>query len=311
MTRHRWIGIDEAGYGPNLGPLVMVAIVAESRDGREPDLWADLPHAISRARGRADRLWVDDSKAILKGGKGRDRLNQAAFATLLAAGRTQPATFSAWLEALGAGSFDDVELTPWLVPGSDPAIAVGPLTIPPIAHNDWSIVSVRAIVVGPRQFNMDIEQTNSKASAHFRAFARLLGPLWDDVDVPTLARCDKHGGRNFYLGPLSDSFPNVWIDRGEEGPNLSRYTLREPNKCLTLEFRPRADSESALVALASITAKAIREVWMDAFNAFWEQRLPGLKPTAGYPVDAWRFRREIGPTTETLGLAPNLWWRTR
>ena len=92
-----WIGIDEAGYGPNLGPLVMAAVIAQSPDDREPDLWGDLASTISRARGPSERLWVDDSKQILKGGKGRDRLDQAAFATLQAAGIELPATYSSWL----------------------------------------------------------------------------------------------------------------------------------------------------------------------------------------------------------------------
>ena len=63
-----WAGIDEAGYGPNLGPLVMTAIVAE---GRPPDLWADLAATVCRAGESADRLWVDDSKLVYQGRQGR------------------------------------------------------------------------------------------------------------------------------------------------------------------------------------------------------------------------------------------------
>ena len=50
----RWVGIDEAGYGPNLGPLVMTAVVAESAEDRPPDLWADLAETVSGQKGPAD-----------------------------------------------------------------------------------------------------------------------------------------------------------------------------------------------------------------------------------------------------------------
>jgi hypothetical protein len=128
---------------------------------------------------------------------------------------------------------------------------------------------------------------------------------------PTLVRGDKHGGRHFYLGPLSAAFPETRIDRGPEGPTLSEYTLREPGRELTLRLTPRADAEDALVALASITAKAARECWMDVFNAFWARRVPGLKPSAGYPVDASRFRRDVETTAANLEIDPRLWWRER
>ena len=306
-----WIGIDEAGYGPNLGPLVMVAVIAQSPDDREPDLWGDLNSTISRARGPIDRLWVDDSKQILKGGKGRDRLDQAAMATLQAAGIELPSTYSRWLKSVGAGTLGDAELTPWLKANNDPAVLVKCPEGKPLANERWRIVAVRAVVVGPAQFNSDIDATGSKATAHFRAFSCLLRPIWEALDTSAHAICDKHGGRNFYLAPLSHAFPEIWIDRGEEGPALSVYTLRDESKQLTLKFRPRADAESGLVALASITAKALRESWMDTFNEFWRSQIPDLKPTAGYPVDAVRFRRQMEATASRLNLPVNTWWRSR
>ena len=65
-----WAGIDEAGYGPNLGPLVMTAVVAE---GERPDLWRDRESWICRAGGDPGRLWVDDSKRLYHPGAGPDR----------------------------------------------------------------------------------------------------------------------------------------------------------------------------------------------------------------------------------------------
>ena len=43
----------------------------------------------------------------------------------------------------------------------------------------------------------------------------------------TFVTGDKHGGRHYYIEPLSQAFPDAWIDRGPEGPDLSRYTIRE------------------------------------------------------------------------------------
>ena len=50
---------------------------------------------------------------------------------------------------------------------------------------------------------------------------------------------------------------------------------------------------------------------MDVFNAFWTSRLPDLKPTAGYPLDASRFRQAIDQLARDLDLHPDLWWRRK
>jgi hypothetical protein len=174
-------------------------------------------------------------------------------------------------------------------------------------------VGVHAVVVGPARFNAGLAQRASKAQVHFAAFARLLGPLWDTTSAVagTHVRGDKHGGRHFYYDPLLDAFPDVWIDRGPEGPALSRYTLRAAGRRLELCLQPRADAEHGLVALASIVSKTVRERWMDIFNAYWTARIPGLRPTAGYPQDAHRFRQAIEAHCAARNLAPGLWWRLK
>ena len=95
---------------------------------------------------------------------------------------------------------------------------------------------------------------------------------------------DKHGGRHYYYGPLVQAFPDTWIDRGREGPELSRYTLRAGSRRMELSLAPKADGNDGLVALASIVSKTIRELWMDVFNRYWCSRVPGLRPCAGTPT---------------------------
>jgi ribonuclease HII len=63
------------------------------------------------------------------------------------------------------------------------------------------------------------------------------------------------------------------------------------------------------VALASMTAKYLRELAMIAFNEEWSRRVPGLAPTAGYPVDAARWRREAAAAVDRAGLRWDDLWR--
>jgi hypothetical protein len=328
----RWVGIDEAGYGPNLGPMVMTAVVAEStRPGKPPrgrgddlDLWGELAGTVDRAGGDPDRLWVDDSKAILRGGRGRDRLESACFAAVHAATDQVPCSLAQLLEALGAGTLDDAEVSAWSnrADGAIPehrladTVALDALLAKrPLAPKNaqWRVAAVRTVVVGPAQFNDGLAVHGLKSTVHFQAFERLLRQVWELAadGVSTRVCGDKHGGRHYYFPLLVQSFSDAWIDRGDEGADSSRYTVRDGTRRLELHVMPRADARDGLVALASIVSKTVRELWMDVFNGYWEARIPGLRPTAGYHGDAHRFRNEI----EAVALAelcdPARWWRTK
>jgi hypothetical protein len=329
----RWVGIDEAGYGPNLGPLVITAVVAESRTERrwsdeielqELDFWGDLDVTVDRAGGDPERLWVDDSKAVYHAGRGRDRLELACLAAVNAIGHLHPGSIAELFEALGAGTPAEVELTRWLA-GSDGRLHAllylqrsrldAVLAQRPLCPRraDWRLTAVRSVIVAPERFNTELAARRVKSSVHFEAFARLLSWIWElSADgTATRAVSDKHGGRHYYLPALCEAFPGAWIDRGTEGAELSRYRLRDGRRAIELILMPGADRSDGLVALASIVSKAVRELWMDVFNAYWRARIPQLRPTAGYPTDALRFRREIEAAARAEKCDPAIWWRDR
>lgn len=325
----RWIGIDEAGYGPNLGPLVMSAVVAESEGDQRPNLWGEPAQGqgqgLARAGGPLDQFWLDDSKALYRGGNGLDRLEAATLAVLVACGLADrlPAPLETVLGSLGVASLDEAELSRWLSEGGDLAPLPSPswseqvarwLQTWPTAGVPWRVVGARSVVLGPESFNALLDRSGNKSHVHAAAFARLLRWAWDRSAAEGQGACirvDKHGGRHFYADLLARCLPeaDVWVQ--VETPTLSRYELTGGPGRFLVEFAPRADAGDGLVALASIVSKTLRERWMAVFNAYWACHLPGLLPTAGYPTDARRFRTAIEPLCEALDLPAHLWWRAK
>ena len=83
----------------------------------------------------------------------------------------------------------------------------------------------------------------------------------------------------------------------EESPAISRYRLFHGGPPtgdaqagdVTLTVRERCEEASTATALASMAAKYVRELAMRQLNAYFQSRVPDLKATAGYGLDAWRF----------------------
>ena len=84
------VGIDEAGYGPNLGPLVMTAVacrVPEKLAGA--NLWQVLRGAVRRRKEENDgRLLIEDSKVVYSTTRGLLDLETGVLATLPACARS-------------------------------------------------------------------------------------------------------------------------------------------------------------------------------------------------------------------------------
>jgi hypothetical protein len=127
---------------------------------------------------------------------------------------------------------------------------------------------------------------------------------------PVFVVCDKHGGRNRYGRLLQEQFPEYLVEVYGEGRAESIYRLGPPDRRVEIQFRAKGEAFLPS-ALASMVSKYLRELSMAAFNGFWQQRAPELRPTAGYPPDAWRFKREIVHMQSSLAIDDRVLWRSR
>jgi hypothetical protein len=316
------VGIDEAGYGPNLGPLVMSAVACRVPDGlARTDLWSVLASAVRREGERHDgRPLVADSKVVHSGPHGLAALEVGVLGSVRPEAHDGLLTLHRYLGWLSPTSDAELSGETWYsgqtaLPSATTAdgCAAAAAQFGIVCRGrglEWG--SARSVVVCPARFNQITEAWGSKGAVLGEGLTELVRWAWDLAgDDAVLIMVDKHGGRNTYAPMLQNAVPAGMIVAEREGMQRSTYRLLGGPRPMGFTFQPRADSEHFLVALASMVSKYLRELLMGEFNAFWQQRVPGLKPTAGYPGDAMRFLDAIRPKVAELGLAEATIWRCR
>jgi hypothetical protein len=314
-----FIGADEAGYGPNLGPLVITASVWEvPGDPREFDFFAALSAAVSQESPRnSGRLHVADSKEVYSPGKGIASLETSvlALARLL---DWKPRSFQQLCGDLsrflansmplsGEPWYEDADLDlPQKANAESIETGAGSLLDACLAAG-IKLREVRSEIVSPGRFNELCETHGNKAAALSRTTLGLIRGVWDpDSTEATLIVGDKHGGRNRYDGLIDERLDGQMILRLGEGKERSTYRVGSTE----LRFQMRAESHLP-VAVSSMFCKYVRELAMELFNQFWQRHLPHLKPTKGYPLDARRFREDIAEKQAELGISDRVLWRSR
>ena len=319
------VGVDEAGYGPNFGPLA-VAASAWAVPDREADLFPgpafDGLFSGSRPSRSESTLWIADSKSVYQPGKGLGLLEQAVL-PLAAIAHGEAGIAASWqqlLELISPAAVRPMGMLPWYADlATDlPRDAdreqltqrVDDLAAE-LQRRDTGIVGLEARLLTAADFNEGIEKYDNKGELLSRTSLELVRSILDRFpDDPVVVHCDKHGGRNRYADLLQEFFPDYLVEIHGEGRELSCYRWGPAG--VRREVRFAVGGESFLpVALASMTAKYLRELAMAAFNAFWQQQLPGLKPTAGYPQDALRFAAAIDEARQQLAIDNDLLWRCR
>ncbi|MEM8668862.1 MAG: hypothetical protein AAGG48_15185 [Planctomycetota bacterium] len=300
------IATDEAGYGPKLGPLVIVATAWHVPDdhtaGALDDDFAPLRDPIAF---QGITVKVDDSKAVFQPGKGLDTLHAVTSASM-AWCRTDTVTdnFSNLINKVCPEDQRDIDRTPWLQPDATLKLMTADEVDPIVNH--WNtarcqLLGVQARVITAEQFNRACANGSNKADLLSRTTLNLARTTWEkhagsassEPSNQTMIYCDRHGGRRYYAAVLQHTFPSAWIRIEAESPKQSVYQFDIEGQQITAHFTVKGDSFTP-VALASMHAKYMRERMMDSFNRYFDNLSGGaVKPTAGYPVDADRFLKEI------------------
>jgi len=315
------LGTDEAGYGPNLGPLVIGACAWRVPDRSSADkLYELLADAVcSEPNEDSQRLSIADSKRLYQPGSGLAQLERGVHVALLLLERRCRAWRDVW-SLLDAASLTQIDELPWHdefdepIPSDADSSELGPLAERLSQCCEQSAVRLAALAataVFPGEFNAAVARCDNKAEVLSLATLRLAGRILAELpEGAAIVLCDKHGGRNRYAALLQEVFPDELVRVRKEGAELSVYQLRTAGRSVEFRFQPKGERHLP-TALASMTAKYLRELAMRPFNDFWLRQVPGLMPTAGYPSDSRRFWNEIRAAQLRLKIADELLWRQR
>ncbi len=305
-------GVDEAGYGPFVGPLV-IGFSLFRVPPQDAELWEILrPVAAPKAaRTRGDRrLWLDDSKLVHQGPQGRARLARsvAAFRELAAPGRNLLET---WVSEPPAGPARLLRASPWhrelpglLCEGADDGRARldADALRRRLDGSGCALMGFGARAAPANEWNQLLDaHGDNKGHAHFSVTMEVVKHLLEvSGDAPLRIELDRHGGRLRYAEKLRAALACDAIDIHGENEAGSAYTLHFGARAVQFRFSEGADGLYAPTALASLAAKQTRERMMDLHNAWFSRRMPELAPTKGYALDGRRWLREVEPRLAEL-----------
>jgi hypothetical protein len=378
------IGMDEAGYGPHFGPLVIAATAWEvpdertgfrvqdsndrvfaavnGRNGTGAAVLAARPEPASRRAHRAAgsrlagvatdagcidlyrllrnvvaksinerRIAIADSKALFHPGLGLRQLERGIHAVLYSV-EQRLCCWSDMVHYCRADPDGYHRQVCW-PDGFDcslPVDAAAPELTRLAARfaraceaSQVRPLFIRARLVFPARFNELVDCYGTKGGALSHVTVGLLREVVDDISPPAeagspkaefispvFAVCDKHGGRNYYTALLQHHFSEHWIEPVFESHAESRYEWGPAEARVRVTFRMNGE-RFLPTALASMTAKYLRELAMRAFNEFWAVQVSDLRPTAGYPTDSYRFRKAIAAKQRELCIEDCVLWRKR
>jgi len=314
------VGIDEAGFGPILGPLVVSSSAFSlPRELLGSDLWRVLKKSVgNRRKHLAGRLLIADSKKAYSKSVGIMGLQRTVLAALRCLG-AEPTTLTELLMVLCPTCIERLRGYPWHKGIDEGSLSTGiagriasAVFADDLSANGMGLLEFRSDCLDVAYYNKMVNAVKNKASVLFTATAGLIDRAFsrfggDDLQVVV----DRQGGRTHYRKVLQRMFPGMDLTILRESHAVSSYELRATGKRMRLHFAVGADDRFLPVSLASMVSKYIRELLIGEMNRYFAGFDANLKPTAGYWTDGLRFIEDLKTNLPHLQVDSNQLIRCR
>ncbi|MBX3211962.1 MAG: hypothetical protein KF850_08015 [Labilithrix sp.] len=309
-----YVGIDENGMGPRLGPLIVTSVHARVDANRGARLATSRPAGAFAKR-------IGDSKKLFAGG---DSTLGEAWARAIAA-RSAPTAAAltapdALLSTLALDS-DAALRAPcpshhadlcWASEGEAFAASAEDVAgctrdLERLAARGLNVLGVRVAIVCARKLNDAVEAGLSRFDVDLHTMERLTLAARADAGEDVYAFCGKVGGFDFYgdrFGPLGGRLHTVLC----EGRARSEYQLPGVGR---LAFLRDADDTHLIVGLASLVGKWARDHLMRRVVRWHRAHVPDAPDASGYhdPVST-RFIEATSLVRKKLRVDPRCFERT-
>jgi ribonuclease HII len=305
------VGIDEAGFGPILGPLVVSSSTfSVPRNLIGADLWQTLRKSLANKRKRlAGRLLITDSKKAYSKSLGTKHLERTVIACLKCLGKG-PATLNELISLLCPDCLERLSDYPWYkgaggcpiaadfgeLSRAEPAdIALASAVLADdLTANGIKLLKLQSCCLDVAHYNKMVGSVKNKSRVLFTETSRLIKNAFDNFAEDKLQIIvDRQGGRIHYRSILQRMFSDMELKILSESPAASSYELQADDKKMRLHFVVGADERFLPVSLASMVSKYLRELLVANINRYFAGHFAELKPTAGYWKDGLRFIEDL------------------
>lgn len=296
-------GIDEAGYGPLLGPLVVSSAVFKVDDrALKSDMWRLLSESVSKEKRKLKgRFLITDSKKAYSRSTGISNIRRTVIGFLNAMSVNVDSVHDL-VKLLAPDSLERLKkykyyagLEQELIKYDKDELSIAvKVLLKDFKLSNIELVSLNSRCLDVGHYNQMVEVVKNKASVLFSTVCSLINDLivkYANEQIQIIV--DRQGGRTNYRQALMDTFSGFEMTVLKEDAKTSSYEMKSGGTVLRIHFTTKADDRFLPVAIASMTSKYLREELVAAMNRYFISKCPDLQPTAGYWQDGSRFIEDL------------------